>query len=232
MRRKKASFIDLLEYYFDTYLPVARGLSEKTIISYKATFRIFLEFLYTVKAIPSDKVDLESIDSQVITEFLDWLESERGCSVTTRNQRLSALSAFAIYAQNRDFNSAFNFRTNISKVPRKKTPRKGRASFTREEIKILFEILDADVVFHLLVPHLELQLGDETALFGHRSVGRAVVNQHHIRRTLQQTEKMVGIHLVLVKIVGQRLFAVKFVLEIEGQQRIVGDTFGKDALIH
>ena len=79
MRRKKASFIDLLEYYFDTYLPVAKGLSEKTIISYKATFRIFLEFLYTVKAIPSDKVDLESIDSQVITEFLDWLESERGC---------------------------------------------------------------------------------------------------------------------------------------------------------
>ena len=28
MRRKKASFIDLLEYYFDTYLPVAKGLSE------------------------------------------------------------------------------------------------------------------------------------------------------------------------------------------------------------
>ena len=155
MRRKKASFIDLLEYYFDTYLPVARGLSEKTIISYKATSRIFLEFLYTVKAIPSDKVDLESIDSQVITEFLDWLESERGCSVTTRNQRLSALSAFAIYAQNRDFNSTFNFRTNISKVPRKKTPRKGRTSFTREEIKIMFELPD---------PTKEIGLRDKTLL--------------------------------------------------------------------
>ncbi len=44
---------------------------------------------------------------------------------------------------NRDFNSAFNFRTNISKVSRKKTPRKGRTSFTREEIKILFKLPDS-----------------------------------------------------------------------------------------
>jgi len=27
MKRNKQSFLDLLEYYFDTYLPIARGLS-------------------------------------------------------------------------------------------------------------------------------------------------------------------------------------------------------------
>ena len=123
MRRKKNSFLDLLEYYFNTYLPVAKGLSEATITSYKTTFRIFMEFMYTVKSTPSNKVCFEIIDSKVISEFLDWLESERGCSIMTRNQRLSALAAFATYAQSRDFGSATVFKNNVEKVPRKKAPR-------------------------------------------------------------------------------------------------------------
>lgn len=140
MRRKKDSFMDLLEYYFNTYLPVAKGLSEATIISYKATFRILMEFMYTVKSVPSDKVSFEILDSQMLSDFLDWLEMERGCNISTRNQRLSALAAFAIYVQNRDFGTGAVFRNNISKIPKKKAPRQGRSSFTRDEVKILFEL--------------------------------------------------------------------------------------------
>lgn len=142
MKRKKESFLDLLEYYFNTYLPVSKGLSEATIESYKAAFRILMEFLFTEKAIPSDKVSFEVLDNRLITEFLDWLEKERGCSTATRNQRLSALAAFAVYAQNRDFGSAAVFRNNVLKVPRKKTPRQERSSFTRDEVRILFELPD------------------------------------------------------------------------------------------
>lgn len=143
MKRKKDSFMDLLEYYFNTYLPVAKGLSEATITSYKATFRILMEFMYTVKSVPPDKVGFESFDSQVISDFLDWLESVRGCSITTRNQRLSALTAFAVYAQTRDFGSATLFRNNLLKIPRKRAQRKGRSSFTRDEVKILFDLPDS-----------------------------------------------------------------------------------------
>lgn len=143
MKRKKDSFINILEYYFNTYLPVAKGLSENTITSYKSTFRILFEFLFTVKGISSDKVSFEILDSQVITDFLDWMEAERGCSIATRNQRLSALAAFAIYAQNRDFGAASSFRNNLLKVPRKKATRKGRSSFTRDEIKILLDLPDS-----------------------------------------------------------------------------------------
>ena len=144
MKRKRNSFLDLLECYFNTYLPVAKGLSEKTITSYKAAFRILMEFMYTVKATQADQVYFEMLDEQVITDFLDWLESERGCSISTRNQRLSALSAFSIYAQNRDFGSASIFRNNILKIPKKKAPRARRSSFAREEVKIIFELPDAD----------------------------------------------------------------------------------------
>lgn len=144
MKRRKESFIDLLEYYFDTYLPTAKGLSDATIVSYKATFRILLEFMYTVKGIPSNKVCFEILDEQVIMDFLDWLETERGCGIATRNQRLSALTAFADYSQTRDFSAAAVFKNNLSKVPKKKAPRGQRSFFTREEVKILFELPKTD----------------------------------------------------------------------------------------
>ena len=155
MRRKKESFLELLEYYFDTYLPIAKGLSTATIISYKAAFRLLLEFMYTVKAVTADGINFEILDNRVITEFLDWLESERGCSIATRNQRFSAIAAFSIYAQNRDYGAAAVFRNNVSKVPKKKAPRKGRSSFTREEIKVLFELPDSST---------EIGLRDKTLL--------------------------------------------------------------------
>ena len=130
MGRKKISFMDHLERYFGIYLPTAKGLSESTIVSYKATFRILMEFMYSAKGIPADEVGFGALDEKAITEFLDWLESERKCSVTTRNQRLSALAAFSAYAQNRDFDSAVCFRNSVLKVPRKKAPQKSRSSFT------------------------------------------------------------------------------------------------------
>lgn len=144
MKRKKESFLDLLEYYFNTYLPVAKGLSKATIMSYKATFRLLMEFMCTVKSISSDKIRFEVLDSKMILDFLDWLETERKCSITTRNQRLSALTAFATYAQSRDFYSAAIFRSNIEKVPRKKEARQSRSSFTRDEVKILLSLPDSN----------------------------------------------------------------------------------------
>lgn len=143
MAHKKETFLDLLEHYFETYLPTVRGLSESTSVSYKATFRILLEFLYTQKGILSDKVTFELLDAKVITEFLDWLESERSCSITTRNQRLSAIAAFSIYVQNHDFSSGVSFRNNVTKVPKKKAVRQSRSFFSRDEVRILFDLPDA-----------------------------------------------------------------------------------------
>ncbi len=155
MKHKKDSFLDPLENYFDTYLPVAKRLSAATITSYKAAFRILMEFMYIVKATPSNKINFEILNSQVITEFLDWLESERGYSIATRNQRLSALASFTIYAQNRDFGSASLFMNNVSKVPKKKASRAGRSSFTRAEVEVIFDLPNAST---------EIGLRDKTLL--------------------------------------------------------------------
>ena len=155
MKSKNISFMDHLERYFNAYLPMIKGLSSSTLDSYKATFRLLMEFLYTEKGISSDKVGFDTLDDNVIAEFLNWLETERKCSIATRNQRLSAIAAFSMYAQNRDFGAAVAFRSSVLKVPRKKTPRQSRSSFTRDEIKILFELPKSET---------EIGLRDKTLL--------------------------------------------------------------------
>ena len=155
MKRKNISFMDHLERYFNAYLPMIKGLSSSTLDSYKATFRLLMEFLYAEKGISSDKVGFDTLDDNLIVEFLNWLETERKCSIATRNQRLSAIAAFSMYAQNRDFGAAVAFRSSVLKVPRKKTPRQSRSSFTRDEVKILFE---------LPTPENEIGLRDKTLL--------------------------------------------------------------------
>lgn len=142
MRRRKNKFYDLLQDYFNTYLPVAKGLSEATITSYKATFRLLMEHMYNVRNIDTDAIAFSILTEECIAGFLDWLEENRKCSVSTRNQRLSAIKAFAMYAQGRDFEDAFTFRNSVSLIPKKKSVKNNRSYFTIEELKILFELPD------------------------------------------------------------------------------------------
>lgn len=144
MKRKNASsFLSLLESYFGTYLPTAKGLSPATIKSYKTAFRVLLEFMYSEKGINAGEIRFEDLTSDIISELLDWLETERKCSISTRNHRLSVLNAFSEYAQNRDFEAASIFRTSLLKIPYKKGTPSKRCFFTREEIKLLLSFPNA-----------------------------------------------------------------------------------------
>lgn len=139
-RKNTSSFLLLLESYFGTYLPIAKGLSPATIKSYKTAFRVLLEFMYSKKGINAGEIRFEDLTSDIISEFLDWLETERKCSISTRNHRLSVLNAFSEYAQNRDFEAASVFHANLLKIPHKKGVMTKRSFFTREEIKLLLAL--------------------------------------------------------------------------------------------
>ena len=59
------------------------------------------------------------LTAETISEFLDFLENDRGCSITTRNNRLAAIRAFLKYAADMDV-TAVAFLTEMKKVPVKK----------------------------------------------------------------------------------------------------------------
>ena len=142
MSKRKINFMSLLEDYFEAYLPYSRGLSSNTINSYKHSFLLLLRFMLEIKGISASDIKFSDLTYETLLHFFNWLETDRLCKSATRNQRLSAISAFSEYAQNRDFDAASVFRSAVIKIPVKKSTPKQRAVFTREEIRILLNLPD------------------------------------------------------------------------------------------
>jgi site-specific recombinase XerD len=99
---KPTDFALHLTAFFSEYLPGTRNLSPNTISAYRDTFRLLLLFCRDNYNIPPEKLTLETLTDKTITSFLDWLQSERGCGIATRNQRLAAIHAFFRYVQARE----------------------------------------------------------------------------------------------------------------------------------
>ena len=123
MRNKKQpEVLELLNDFIEEYMPVAAGLSKNTIRLYKTSFRLLMIFFYETRDMDAERITFRDLDYKTIQSFLDWLETERKCSVATRNIRLAALSSFASYAQNRNLDAALIFLNSVEKRQLKKLP--------------------------------------------------------------------------------------------------------------
>ena len=96
---RPTDFAKCLTGFLTAYLPGQQGASLNTIKSYRDTFSILLSYCRDVKLIRIEKLTLAQFDGKLISDFLMWLETERGNSVSTRNQRLAAIHAFCHYVQ-------------------------------------------------------------------------------------------------------------------------------------
>lgn len=83
--------------FFCQYLSKEAGLSENTLKSYRDTFVLYIKYLEEVGACKLKNLDMTAFTADNVGKFLDWLESERSCSISTRNQRLAALKTFCNY---------------------------------------------------------------------------------------------------------------------------------------
>lgn len=94
---KQTDFGVCVTEYFTKHLVGERNLSGNTIKSYRDTFCLLLQFLYEEMKLNPEKVKLSNITDETIKDFLEWLESNRDNSVSTRNLRLAAILAFYHY---------------------------------------------------------------------------------------------------------------------------------------
>jgi site-specific recombinase XerD len=135
---KTKELIQLLSEFFISYLPDVKGVSKNTITSYQYAFQLLFEFMGEVKGISPEKVTFSNLSNGAITEYLTWLETARGCSSVTRNHRRAAIASFAKYAVRKAFKESLPFYSEITGIPRKKTPKgKDIKYFTKEEITYL-----------------------------------------------------------------------------------------------
>lgn len=93
------TFPGLLASYLTVHLPARMGYSPNTVASYRDVFVLFLRYLDTEEHVPPDRAGWDNFTPPVIEAFLGWLETRRGCSAATRNQRLAGINAFLKYAQ-------------------------------------------------------------------------------------------------------------------------------------
>jgi integrase/recombinase XerD len=77
------------------HLVAERNLSRNTQRSYRDTLCLFLPRLAIQTRTSVDVLDVEDLSADAVRDFLAAIEEERGCSVATRNQRLSAIHALA-----------------------------------------------------------------------------------------------------------------------------------------
>lgn len=116
-------FFSMIKQYRFEYLPKQKGYSENTIISYRRALTLFVNYLHEVRKIPMKDIDFPIIKRELIVGFLEWLQDERNCSSTTRNQRLMVLRSFFKYAGKVDcsFETASLI---VADVPKKNEPGK------------------------------------------------------------------------------------------------------------
>ena len=135
---KPTDFAKYLTEFLSVYLPSQKNVSKNTIHSYRDAFKLLINFCQDNKKIAVEQITLNILSSKIITDFLDWLETNRNCSISTRNQRLAAIHSFFRYVQAEEPAGIFNFQ-KITSIPIKKAKKVVIEHLIPEAIKLLLE---------------------------------------------------------------------------------------------
>lgn len=130
-----------LRDFFSSHLPLLRGMSPHTILSYRDSLTLFLRFVAARDRRSVVKLDIENMTSQRVTEFLQHLEEERKNSTTTRNVRLAAIHAFFRYLAEKH-PTQLEHCQRVLAVPFKRTGSRPIEYLEYQEIQIVLGTID------------------------------------------------------------------------------------------
>jgi integrase/recombinase XerD len=129
-------FAVCLRRFLTSHLAGLRGCSPNTVASYRDAFKLLIVYFRDERSIPPGKLTLDCVDTTAITGFLDWLETTRDSSASTRNQRLAAISSFCAWMQTEDPARMASYQ-DILAIPAKKQIRPNMHHLTVEQTRRL-----------------------------------------------------------------------------------------------
>ncbi len=140
-KRPNVTFAYVLSTFLSIYLPSTRGASANTILSYRDTFSLFLIFCREQNGIAPEKLSFKKISRQLVENFLKWLENDRDCSISTRNQRLAAIRSLFHYIEIY-YPEHLLLCEQIMSIPSKIAQQKPMNYLRKEEVILLLSLPD------------------------------------------------------------------------------------------
>lgn len=135
---KPTDFAKYLTEFLSSYLPQQKNVSKNTIRSYRDTFKLLINYCQIVKKVPVERITLKILSREWLIGFLEWLEIDRKCSISTRNQRLAAIHSFFRYIQAEEPEGIFNFQ-KIASIPIKKAKKTVVGYLSPDAIQLLLK---------------------------------------------------------------------------------------------
>ncbi|MGH8570966.1 MAG: tyrosine-type recombinase/integrase [Gammaproteobacteria bacterium] len=130
-----------LQAFFTDRLITERNASPETIASYRDTMRLLLAYAHQQTGKQPFQLDFADLDTPLIGAFLTHLETDRGNSVRTRNNRLAAIHSLYRYAALRHPEHAQTIARVIA-IPTKRHQHEGISYLDLAEIKALLRAPD------------------------------------------------------------------------------------------
>jgi integrase/recombinase XerD len=129
-------FSTLIQDFFCQRLIAQQNVSPQTIASYRDTFRLFFQYTQEKMNKEPASLQLSDMNAQLVLDFLDYLENERGNTQRSRNLRLAAIRSFMHYASYRDVESLSTVRTVLA-IPLKRFDRSSFEFLSPDEVEAI-----------------------------------------------------------------------------------------------
>jgi integrase/recombinase XerD len=130
-----------LQAFFTDRLITERNASPATIASYRDTMRLLLGYAHDHTGKAPHELDVDDLDAPLVAAFLSHLETGRGNSARTRNNRLAAIHSLYRYAALRHPEHAYTIARVIA-IPTKRYHRDDICYLDLAEIKALLAAPD------------------------------------------------------------------------------------------
>jgi site-specific recombinase XerD len=131
----------LLQRFFYERLIAQQHVSNRTVASYRDTFRLLLTYAEQQCQRELGTLCLQDLDAALVLGFLTYLETQRHNAIRTRNARLAAIRAFLHYAALQEPSALATIQPVLA-IPMKRFERPLIGFLTREEMEAILAAPD------------------------------------------------------------------------------------------
>ncbi len=130
-----------VQSYFTEYLPRQRGASVHTIRAYRDALTLLLRFVAEQRHRGVACLQLNDLDVDVLTRFLDYLEIERSNSAATRNCRRAAIRSFFKHLLRNDLAHSQQY-IRVLAIPAKKARQRPATYLEAHDARLIIDTPD------------------------------------------------------------------------------------------